>query len=139
MKVNIGEYTHEDSERLIEIEIHDYDVWNLDHTLAMIILPCLKKLKEIKHGAPNVEDQDVPAEIRKDQGIQETVPDPSATDDNFFERWDYVLDKMILAMEFIVEGKHMDFSDDIEEHEKTLKQVKEGTYLFGKYFNSLWD
>jgi len=47
MKVNIGPYNDdeiEDFERKIEVQVDDYDVWGLDHTLALIILPCLKKL-----------------------------------------------------------------------------------------------
>ena len=37
------------------IVIHDYDTWNIDVTLAHIIVPMLKQLKEKKHGAPFVD------------------------------------------------------------------------------------
>ena len=36
----------------------------MDHTLAMIIVPMLKQLKETKHGAPFVDDEDVPEELK---------------------------------------------------------------------------
>ena len=42
------------------IVIDDYDVWNLDSTLALIIVPALKLLKKKKQGAPVVQNEDVP-------------------------------------------------------------------------------
>lgn len=38
--------------RNVKIRIDKYDTWNMDITLAMIILPMLKQLKDTKHGAP---------------------------------------------------------------------------------------
>lgn len=38
--------------RKVKIHIDNYDVWSMDSTLALIILPMLKQLKETKHGAP---------------------------------------------------------------------------------------
>jgi hypothetical protein len=46
------------------IKIDKWDTWSMDHTLSPIILPMLKQLKEVKHGAPNVEDEDVPEHLR---------------------------------------------------------------------------
>jgi hypothetical protein len=51
MKVDIGEYT--DEGQAVEVIIHDYDVWSMDSTLAHIIVPMLKKLKETQHGHPS--------------------------------------------------------------------------------------
>jgi hypothetical protein len=39
--------------RKIKVKIHDYDVWGMDETLALVILPMLKKLQETKSGAPS--------------------------------------------------------------------------------------
>ena len=39
--------------RKIKVHIDYYDVWSADHTLAMIIAPTLKKLKEHQHGYPH--------------------------------------------------------------------------------------
>ena len=41
MKVFIGPYTDDGEEQKTEIEIHEYDTWSMDHTLAPIILPML--------------------------------------------------------------------------------------------------
>ena len=81
------------------VKIDRYDTWSMDHTLAYIILPMLKQLKKDKHGAPFVDDEDVPEGI----GLRSTEAGPKEneydTDDNHFRRWDWVLDEMIFAFE----------------------------------------
>lgn len=83
--------------RTVKVHIDDYDVWNMDSTLALIALPMLKKLRDAKMGAPYVDDEDVPEELKS------TSASPKVnewdTDDNHFKRWDYVLDEMIFAFE----------------------------------------
>ena len=79
------------------VKIDRYDTWSMDHTLADIILPMLKQLKESKHGAPFVDDEDVPEELKSTSApAKENEWD---TDDNHFNRWDHVLDEMIFAFE----------------------------------------
>ena len=143
--------------RKIKVKIHDYDVWNLDHTLALIAAPALRRLKEKKHGAPFVDDDDVPEELRS------TAAPPTEheheVDDNHFKRWEWVLDEMIWAMEQIVdENADSVFFDhgQVDESAPFLKQVeaikldkegwqawehrkRHGLTLFGKYFEGLWD
>jgi dCMP deaminase len=51
MKVYLGPYKENRKE---QIHIHDYDTWNMDDTLAMIIVPMLKQLKATKHGVEEV-------------------------------------------------------------------------------------
>jgi hypothetical protein len=68
--------------RKISVQVHDYDVWSADHTLALIIHPVLLKLKETKHGSPSVDDEDVPEHLT-----------------DIHERWAWVLDEMIWAFE----------------------------------------
>ena len=50
--------------RKIKIRIDKYDTWNMDHTLALIILPMLKQLKQRNHGFSYVDDEDVPKNLR---------------------------------------------------------------------------
>jgi hypothetical protein len=77
------------------IKIDKYDTWSMDHTLAMIVLPMLKQLKDKKHGAPFVEDEDVPEEMKSTSApAKENEYD---TDKNHFKRWDWALDEMIFA------------------------------------------
>jgi hypothetical protein len=42
MKVYIGPYKKTSDERKIDVRIDKYDTWNMDSTLAYIILPMLK-------------------------------------------------------------------------------------------------
>ena len=79
--------------RNIQVRIDKYDTWSMDSTLAYIILPMLKQIKETKHGAPNIDDKDVPKKLRSTSApVKENEWD---TDDNWFDRWDWVLDEMI--------------------------------------------
>jgi hypothetical protein len=85
--------------RLEYVKIDRWDTWSMDHTLAHIVLPMLKQLRESKHGAPYVDDKDVP----KGLGLRSTEAPAKEnewdTDANHFKRWDWVLDEMIFAFE----------------------------------------
>ena len=78
------------------VKIDRWDTWSMDHTLAYIILPMLKQLKDSKHGAPWVDDEDVPKELRSIYAFPKEEYD---VDGNHFARWDWVLDEMIFAFE----------------------------------------
>jgi hypothetical protein len=83
--------------RNIKVRIDKYDTWNMDATLAIIILPMLKQLKTTKHGSPPVDDADVPEFLRSTAApAKENEWD---TDANWFLRWDWVLDQMIWSFE----------------------------------------
>ena len=94
--------------RKIKIKIHDYDSWNVDSTLAPIILPLLKQLKETKSGAPLVDLEDVPEYMRTictydydDQRTFNFYKEQKEEDFpyNIWTRYDWVLDEMIWAFE----------------------------------------
>ena len=79
------------------VKIDRWDTWSMDHTLAEIVLPMLKQLKKDKHGAPFVDDEDVPEELKS------TSAPPKENewdiDGHHFKRWDWVMDEMIFAFE----------------------------------------
>ena len=90
------------------VKIDRWDTWGMDHTLAKIILPMLKQLKETKHGSAYVDINDVPEELRgtstPDYDAQLTFDFYNETDDDVdyelvHKRWDYVLNEMIFAFE----------------------------------------
>lgn len=117
-----------------KIVIHGHDLWNLDHTLAKIILPSLKFLKDNKGGSPWVDDEDVPEEIRS---TQDSTPRNAWDIDEFFhDRWNYIIEEMIFAFESIL-------SDKIEfvllKEDEDRDRVKNGLKLFGKYYHCLWN
>jgi hypothetical protein len=157
MKVNIGRYPKSDISRRVKITIDPYDTWNMDHTLALIIVPMLKQLKATKHGAPLVDDEYVPEHLRSTAApAKENEWD---VDDNHFKRWDYVLDEMIWAMEQIVDDDsdskfydHSEVNEEVDLMEQIAqikcdyaaldahhKRIANGTKLFGIFFQNLWD
>jgi hypothetical protein len=87
--------------RKISVRIDNYDVWSADHTLALIIAPVLKKLKEQKHGSPYVDDKDVPKHLRSTaaEPLTEEEKNTGHTDQLWEQRWEWVLDEMIWTFE----------------------------------------
>lgn len=88
--------------RNIQVKIHNYDTWSMDHTLSYIIVPMLEQLQATKHGAPCVDDEDVPEELRSTAAPEKE--NEWDTDDNFFKRWDWALAEMIHAHRCIRDG-----------------------------------
>lgn len=82
--------------RINYVKIDYHDTWSMDHTLADIILPMLKKLNTEKHGAPNVADEDVPMEL---QSWTSPAKDEYDVDGQHFARWEWVMNEMIFAFE----------------------------------------
>lgn len=151
--------------RKISVRIDPSDTWCMDNTLAHIILPMLKQLQETKHGAPYVDDEDVPENLRS------TAAEPKEnewdTDSNHFKRWDWVMGEMIHAFECELDDDWEDkfhqgefdmkwkktvngFSEmyygpnhthvfDKEGYDKAWARRNNGLRLFGKYYHALWD
>jgi hypothetical protein len=83
--------------RVEYVKIDRWDTWSMDHTLGQIALPMLQQLKRDKHGAPFVDDEDVPEHLRSTSAPpRENEWD---TDANHFLRWDWAMDEMIFAFE----------------------------------------
>ena len=142
----------------VSVKIDRWDTWSMDHTLAPIILPMLKQLKETKHGAPWVAVADVPRELRPTKKQLMDYQKDGTTDPNFFKRWDWVLDEMIYAFEQknrdhweedyygpYIEGEgggilggRFEWTDD-EGRKKHQERMSNGFRLFGKYYENLWD
>lgn len=151
--------------RTVKIHIDDYDVWNADSTLSLIILPLLKRFKDKKQGSPFIDDEDVPEEIRSDKA--EPKEHEWDTDSNHHKRWDWVIDEMIWAFEQIQpdydwedqysQGKidfrvrptesgffelHLGPEDtyqvDREGRKRHADRIQNGLRLFGKYYQTLW-
>ena len=114
--------------RKIKVHIDSYDVWGADHTLALIIHPVLVELQKQKHGSPNVDDSDVP------ENLKSTSAPPKEhewdTDDNHHARWDWVLDEMIWAFE---QHTYDDCNDDQFHHnsdqlDMTFESIDSSSY-----------
>lgn len=152
--------------RKIKVRIDRYDTWSMDNTLAHIILPMLKQLKEDKHGAPHVDDEDVPEHLRSTAARELTEEEKSwhSPDEHHFARWDWVLDEMIFAFSCSLDDSweeqfHSGESDfafkklengmseliqtgtrtyDFEGRKKFQARITNGFRLFGKYYQGLW-
>jgi len=124
----------------IKVRIDRWDTWSMDHTLAPIILPMLIQLKETKHGAPFVDNEDVPKQLRATKKQIEAYSKKGEVDPNHFDRWDWVLDEMIYAFDCKAnkDDVYMRF-DDRAEMQKEQERISNGFRLFGKYYENLWD
>jgi hypothetical protein len=142
--------------QIVLVKIDNHDTWSMDHTLAHIVVPMLKRLNETKHGAPNVDDEDVPEGL----GLRSTEASPKENDwdpdDNWFKRWDWVMTEMIFAFQSKLdddwEQKFYKFENDPnaplgmkivwkdDEGRKAYQaRISNGFRLFGKYYEALWD
>jgi len=157
MKVFIGSY--KELEQKVEIEIDDYDTYSADYTLAKIIEPLLIKFSQNLYGAPLVDNEDVPEELRASK------QDSSETDSNLFKRWEWVLNEMIWAFHQknydwenqYYSGEHDTYFEDLDNGYSEMKRGPNDTFkidkegmqahqarmnngfrLFGKYYENLW-
>ena len=131
---------YDNAKQTEKIHIDPWDTWSMDHTLAPIILPMLIQLKETKHGAPDVDDTDVPPHLRKTPDDVLKYKSIGETDENFFKRWDWVMDEMIYA--FDCKANKDDVWMRFENRLDILKEqerISNGFRLFGKYYENLWD
>jgi hypothetical protein len=147
-------------DRQIYVRIDRYDSWSADHTLALIAVPLLKQLQASKHGAPLVDDSDVPEGL----GLRSTEAPPKENewdiDSNHFKRWDWVLSEIIWALEQKTsdgvedqfysrknpELRTDDFDAEMNNIEIDMDGLRawqqrktRGFLLFGKYYENLWD
>lgn len=95
------------------------ECWNLDMTLAALILPRLIHFRDNHSGTPScLLEYDEFDHIKEEDG---------------FKKWNEILDKMIWAFYLYIS---MDFLYWTEEQKQ---QIDEGLKLFAEYFQSLWD
>ena len=131
-------------QRRIQVRIDPWDTWGMDHTLGYIILPMLKQLQATKHGAPYVDNEDVPEHLRSTAAPAPTQEeqDCGAVDANHFARWDWVLDEMIFAFECQT-GKYADWEDQFHSGQSDFqwKQLDNGMseMLHGPGHTHQWD
>jgi len=138
------------------VKIDRYDTWSMDHTLAHIIVPMLKQLRDTAHGSPATDLEDVP------EHLHPKVPPSAANnydDETVHDRWKWVMGEMIWAFEQELQdddtSQFYDHSGvdhsaglntqigqikvDRENLDAHQKRKTNGFRLFGKYYQSLWD
>lgn len=126
--------------RKVFIKIDDYDVYDLDYTLSLIIEPALKKLVEDEWlGSFKVDNEDLPKELQISDDEYKLISftylenDPRLLEiyNRLEQQPKYVINKMIYAFNILN-------STDSHEDEDYKKEIDEGFRLFGKYFRNLW-
>ena len=134
MKIEIGPYPNTSAlrqsggtgepdpttKRSVSVEIHDYDTWSADHTLALVIAPLLKHYRDNAGGADSIgatEPEDFPG-----------VGDTRETNDA--KRWRALIDELVWTFERIASEET---NDDAAE-----ARITNGLRLFGKYYRCLW-
>lgn len=139
MKVEIGPYVDEGDQK-VEIQIDPWDTWSMDYTLSLLIHPMLKQLKLNKHGAPVVDLNDVPKNLRPTEDEVVEYKTKGETDPKFFDRWDWVMDEMIWAFEQKANDDEAwaTYTNELDRL-KHANRVQNGFRLFGKYYEALWD
>lgn len=160
---DLCEWIQNKRQRTVKVTIHNYDVWSMDYTLALIVYPMLLRLRDTKHGAPSVDDDDVPEELRSSstEPLTDEQKYRGELDENYFKRWDYVMDEMIFAFEKLAQDTDWEseyqsgefdhskkigepgwtgtFTSDYEAIKAVYKRIDNGLRLFGKYYRGLWD
>ena len=128
-------------QRKVKIHIDDWDVWNLDSTLAQIMHPLFVQLKATKQGSGFVDDEDVPENLRTtsaNQLTQEEI-DQGCTDHNFHARYIWMLDEVIWALGQSVKDSEPEYQlgkdSPFWQHQTRLTN---GFRLMGKYWQSFW-
>ena len=147
--------------RQVYVRIDKYDSWSADHTLALIAVPLLRQLQATKHGAPLVDDDDVPEGLGlRSYETEKIKANEWDVDSNHFRRWDWVLAEIIWALEQKIGDDcesqfHSQKNPDLKS--RAFDQMMDnlvfdrdgwqawqdrktrGYKLFGKYYENLWD
>lgn len=150
------------------VKIDRYDTWNMDSTLAVIILPMLVQLQATKHGSPFVDDEDVPEHFMLRSTQAPAKADEWDVDGNHHRRWDWVLGELIWTFEQLqpdcdweaqytsgtadfkfvktdgdmyemIRGPRDNYHLDRTGLDLHQQRIDRGCQLFGKYFQALWD
>ena len=128
------------------IKIDYWDTWSMDMTLAPIILPMLKQLKDTKHGSGMIEMEDVPEYMRTTENEEWDSQkcfdfyheDKEERKYTVHDRFDWALDEMIFAFDHLVDTSWEDkYSSGVMDHysvpcewyedgKPKLYQMKEG-------------
>ena len=98
--------------RINYVKIDYYDTWSMDSTLAPIILPMLKQLRDTKHGSPQVDPDDLPEYMRTtttedwdSQRVFDFYNEEQPDGYDVHKKWEWVLNEMIFAFEHLVDDE----------------------------------
>lgn len=156
MKIFIGRYPSDwvmkknpNAEQTVRVRIDPWDTWNMAETLADIILPMLKQLRDDKHGSPG--DMKPFKEVSSESTqycFDWYKEDDMKAWDLGHKQWCDIMDKMIWSFEQVVNRDREDQFHtkkngkrffDSKAYIAYYERIQEGLDLFGKYYMNLWD
>ena len=161
-------WIHNKKPNRIKVHVDRWDTWGMDSTLAYIILPMLKQLRDTKHGSPG----SMPAFEQTSNSAQLCFDFYEEGDEAAWEaghqQWKEILDEMIWGFEQINSDwedqywrvhPELDLDDypedegkdsipvrwkvegdcDYEGMRKHGERIQAAMELFGRYYLNLWD
>lgn len=133
---NLLQWVYSKRERIQYVKIDRRDAYSAYSAFSLIAEPLLLRLQQDKNGAPLVDDDDVPNELKSTSAPpKENEYD---TDDNHFKRWDWVIDEMIWGFHEINNVDETKWTEDGKIDWEYEHRINNATRLFGKYFRNLW-
>lgn len=148
MKVHISPY--KSIRRIDYVRIDNYDIWNMDMTLAKVILPMLLLFKqnciETGGGCPSEFTNGMP-ENHFDQFTFDFI---NETSDAAFrvalKKWYATIDLMIWSFYHIAHATDFNRLKEVPaeyafygSRNEFSERIQEGLDVFAKYYNFLWD
>ena len=135
-----------DSTEPPEITIDDFDIWNVDYTVARIVHPLLLKYRENMHGYPELWEDGMITSHNYDRQLHFDFIDEEVEREYLLNKWKGIVDKMCRAFGMIVHKEDwedtwvgLSFHEHKIEESKFYETVDEALALFGKHYHSLWD
>ena len=93
--------------------------------------PALIRLKETKHGYPELWEDGMVTHHNWDRQLHFDFIDEDIETNYLIDKWNGVLDKMIYSFGKIMEDAYFDNEE--------WEMIQEGLDLFAKHYTSLWD
>ena len=129
-----------------KIEVDDWDIWNVDYTLACVIHPVLLKYRENLTGYPELWEDGMITSHNYDRQLHFDIFDEKVERDYLIKKWKDTVDKMCRAFGMIVHKEDWEdtwldlgWSEARAKEQEYYKAIDEGLALFAKYYHNLWD
>lgn len=144
MKVDIGPFPSATSkkDRKVKIKIDNYDLWSLDHTLAMVIYPAVKLIAKHKVGTPMSMFSDRCHELMQ-MGTQPTAAlkrEYTKLNKAGHKKWQDTLNEIVWTFHQLAEVEEFEATEGMTRKQEDAyhQRIKDGLHLFAEYYRALW-
>ena len=124
----------------VEVKIDEWDTWNMDETMAHIILPMLKQLRKKKHSYPS----SLPNEAAWNDIVDKMIFSFSSKLNDWEDQFHSGVQDIVWVdnkdgTSSMEKGPNDTYKIDVEGMKAYQSRIDEGFLLFGKYYENLWD